>query len=211
MLLAVAEREQERLGRELHDGVGQELAGAAFLAKALARRLDTASNPLAADAEWIKDVLKNSVESVRSLSRQLSPTELERGEILASLERLCADVERSYGIECRFKASVQVEAACASMSANSARQFYRITQEAINNSTRHGGCHRIAVSLAQRGKHLRLAIVDDGSGFPRETALAKAAGIGLPSMRLRAEGLGGDIRFTRRGGYTLVILRAPLP
>src|SRR5688572_19062909 len=106
VLLSIAEQEQERIGRELHDGVGQDLAGAAFLAKALATKLAAQDSALAGDAEWIKQILGRCVESVRSLSRHLSPTELERGNLPAALERLCTDVERTYGIDCRLLASV---------------------------------------------------------------------------------------------------------
>lgn len=206
LLLSIAEQEQERIGRELHDGVGQELAGAAFLAKALAAKLAAHEPALADDAEWIKKILGRCVESVRSLSRHLSPTELEHGHLIAALERLCADVERSYGIECRLFAAVDG----LPISAGPARQLFRVCQEALNNATRHGACRRLHVRLDRRGTHLRITIADDGTGFVAPRDAAPAAGIGLHSMCLRASSLNGRLRLGRRRDRTLVVLRVPL-
>ena len=204
VLLSIAEQEQERIGRELHDGVGQELAGAAFLAKALAAKLAVHDPALADDAEWIKQILGRCVESVRSLSRHLSPTELERGNLAAALERLCADVERTFGIACRLSIDIGDE----SIAPGPTRQLFRVCQEALNNATRHGACRQLGVRLDRRSGRLRMAIVDDGVGFapkPRCTV-----GIGLNSMRLRARSLQGTLRFGRRSGRTLVVLRIPV-
>lgn len=208
--LSVAEREQERLGRELHDSVGQELAGASFLAKALAVRLE--GSALAADADWVKQLLTRCVEHVRGLSRQLSPTELEHGTVLAAIDRLCADVERSYGVSCELLASQRARPLCSAITANAARQLYRVCQEALNNAMRHGASTRISVRMDLRGRMLRLAIADNGSGFAPGLPNAHdpaAGGVGLKSMRLRAQSLGGLLRIGRHVGWTLIILRAP--
>lgn len=208
--LSVAEREQERLGRELHDSVGQELAGASFLAKALAVRLE--GSALAADADWVKQLLTRCVEHVRGLSRQLSPTELEHGTVLAAIDRLCADVERSYGVSCELLASQRARSLCSAITANAARQLYRVCQEALNNAMRHGASTRISVRMDLRGRMLRLAIADNGSGFASGLPNAHdptAGGVGLKSMRLRAQSLGGLLHIGRHVGWTLIILRAP--
>jgi len=210
--LSVAEHEQERLGQELHDSVGQELSGASFLAKALALRLQTEGSTLAEDADWVKQLLARCVEHVRALSRQLSPTELESGTVLAALDRPCCDVERSYGVSCTLAASVRSRSLCAAMTAVAARQLYRVCQEALNNAMRHGGSKRIRVRVDLRGRHLRLAIVDDGQGFDEGGTRgwrARTEGVGLHSMQLRANSLGGHLRIGRHCGYTLVLLRAP--
>lgn len=212
-LVAVAEQEQERLGRELHDGLGQELAGAAFLAKALAHKLSTSDPATAEDAEWIKTILGRCLESVRLLSRRLSPTDLAQGSAIAALERLCADVERSYGIRCRLQVDAAVRRHCEDASADATRQLYRICQEALNNATRHSACREVRVQLASRSTTLRLVISDNGAGFigsPRRPSPG-GGGLGLNSMGLRARSLGGGLRVARRLGWTHVVLRAPLP
>ncbi|HEX4854083.1 sensor histidine kinase [Arenimonas sp.] len=210
-LISVAEQEQERIGRELHDGLGQELAGAAFLAKALASKLGGINADAAADAEWIKVILGRCVEDVRTLSRQLSPTELEKGDVISTLDRLCADAERMYGLSCQLAIEPAARASSESASADAARQIFRICQEALNNATRHGACRTVRVTLALRGAHLRLAVSDDGRGFavPPRRAEPGPGGIGLHSMRLRARHLGGRLRIARRKGWTHVVARFP--
>jgi signal transduction histidine kinase len=211
-LISVAEREQERLGRELHDGIGQELAGAAFLAKALATKLQGTDPQIAADAEWIKTILGRCVESVRNLSRRLSPSDLAEGNAIAALERLCADVERSYGIPCALLVRDRVRSACERESTEDSRQRYRICQEALNNATRHSGCRSIFVQISLRAGMLRMAISDNGDGFQPddEAGQIPSQGMGLNSMVLRARSLGGTLRVVRRSGWTHVILKAPL-
>lgn len=212
VLLSVAEHEQERLGRELHDGVGQVLAGAAFLSKALSVRLESSASPLAADAEWIKHLLGRCVESVRSLSRQLSPTELERGNLHAALDRLCVDMERAYGIECALVICPASRPICGQMSSRASRQIYRVIQEALNNATRHGASQHIRVAADVRGDVMRVAIVDDGAGFggvPPGRDGTAITGVGIRSMRLRAESLSGCLRIGRHCGRTLVVMRVP--
>ena len=210
-LISVAEQEQERIGRELHDGLGQELAGAAFLAKALASKLGAINADAAADAEWIKVILGRCVEDVRTLSRQLSPTELEKGDVISTLERLCADVERMYGLACLLVVEPAARRPSETAGADAARQIFRICQEALNNATRHGACRTVRVTLALRGDHLRLAVSDDGRGFltPSKRSDAEQGGIGLHSMRLRARHLGGRLRIARRTGWTHVVARFP--
>jgi len=208
---SLAEQEQERLGRELHDGLGQELAGAAFLAKVLADRLATGDPNSAADAEWIKTILGRCLENVRSLSRRLSPTELERGHLLAALERLCADVERSYGIRCEFDAGDGACLTCNALGPDAARQLFRVCQEAVTNATRHGRCGTVHVRLLRRGRRIRLSISDDGVGFSGPRPAADTPGIGLRSMAARATRLGGQLRIGRRAGWTHVMLVALLP
>ena len=209
-LISVAEQEQERIGRELHDGLGQELAGAAFLAKALAGKLASLDPAVASDAEWIKIILGRCLEGVRHLSRQLSPTDLAQGNAIAALERLCADVERSYGVSCCLTVDEGVQALCDRASADDTRQLFRICQEALNNATRHSACRRVRVRLSRRGQAVRLAISDDGEGFAQGARRPpSSSGVGITSMNLRARSLDGCIRITRRTGWTHVLLRAP--
>jgi signal transduction histidine kinase len=210
--LSLAEHEQERLGQELHDSVGQELSGASFLAKALAVRLQTEGSALAEDADWVKQLLARCVEHIRALSRQLSPTELENGTVLAAIDRLCTDVERSYGVSCTLIASARSRPLCAAMSPVAARQLYRVCQEALNNAMRHGDSKHIRVRVDLRGRHLRLAILDDGRGFDSGSTRGwreRTEGIGLHSMLLRANSLDGHLRIGRHSACTLVLLRAP--
>lgn len=209
-VMSVVEQEQERIGRELHDGLGQELAGAAFLAKALEARLARQGDAAATDAEWIKLILGRCMEEVRALSRRLSPTDLAQGNVAAALARLCKDVERSYGIRCMLSIEEPLRMVLERTNAESTRQLFRICQEALNNATKHSACDRIIVRLAPRCGQLRLSVSDNGRGFGHDSHHANKGGLGLASQRMRARSLGGECRFLRRSGWTHVFLRAPI-
>src|SRR5689334_14928290 len=92
------ERERDRIGRELHDGLGQQLTGVAFLAKALEKRLAGKHQEEAQEAAWIVRLLNSAVDHVRFLSRNLSPVELDGDSLASALEKLAADVRAIYGV-----------------------------------------------------------------------------------------------------------------
>lgn len=205
-LLDIAEREQARIGQELHDDVGQQMAGAAFLGHALHVRLQAAGRPEAEDASWISAVLAQSLDSLRGISRDLSPTGMESGDLAESLHALCARTERLYGIQCNFILAASGPAV-AGLPSVLARNLFRIAQEAVNNALRHGKATTIAVVLRLRLTHGSLSLEDNGLGFEVEDA---SGGIGLRNIRMRSHGIGGRARIRSVPDRTLVLVRFPL-
>ena len=205
-LLDIAEREQARIGQELHDDVGQQMAGAAFLGHALHLRLQAAERPEAEDASWISAVLAQSLDSLRGISRDLSPTGMESGDLAESLHALCARTERLYGIQCKLSVAANGRDV-AGLPSVLARNLFRIAQEAVNNALRHGKATTIAVVLRLRLSHGSLSLDDNGRGFEVEDA---SGGIGLRNIRMRSHGIGGRARIRSVPGRTLVLVRFPL-
>lgn len=203
--LVLFEREQDRIGRELHDGLGQQLTGVAFLAKALEKRLAEKNQSEAQEAAWIVRLLNSAVDHVRFLSRNLSPVELDDNSLHGALAKLAADVRAIYGIAVELIA----DEAPPELGTEVPSQIYRIVQEALNNALRHGRATEIRIRLRPRGSRLWLAVRDNGEGFERRGRPGDG-GLGLRSMRIRAESLGGRLRVTSSARGTLVTMVAPL-
>lgn len=209
-VMYVAEEEQERIGQELHDGVGQQLAGISFLTHALASRIGGDDAKAGADLRWLSELTRRTAESVRGVSRQLGAKQFENSDIAALLAQLCEDTAIAFEVKCQLHAE---EASCEfrAASASAKRHIFRFAQESLNNALRHGHANRVVMRLEARRQRLRLTILDNGSGFDlRRFTGATRRGLGLHSMRMRASIIGGRLHI-RTGAYgTLVMLVAPV-
>jgi signal transduction histidine kinase len=203
-ILAVSAHEQRRIGIDLHDSLGQELTGAAFLSEALAKSLRRSASDLATRAEQIAAILLGAVVETRRIARGLTPVETSGGGLVAALRGLCHSTAERFGIDCDL---VESGGPVQHASAADASHLYRIAQEAVNNAIRHGQARRITVSLRENSPSGcgRLAVIDDGSGIPVD--LGPAAGMGMRTMRYRAEALNGrlDVTSNASGGTTVVV------
>jgi|GEM_PF-2493968 len=207
----VAEEEQERIGRELHDGIGQQLAGISFLSHALAGRGGAAETDLGADLRWLSELAGKAAESVRSLSRQLGTSQFEQNHLPGLLAHLCEDVATAFDIDCRLACDEGDDAFCG-LGTSAKRHVFRLAQESLNNAMRHGHAKKIDMRLETSRGRIRLAIRDDGSGFDlRRFASNSRRGLGLHSMRTRASIIGGRLHIRTGAHGTLVMLTAPRP
>jgi PAS domain S-box-containing protein len=205
-ILQAVNREQYRIGNDLHDGLGQELTGIALMLRSVAGRMQTEYPALLPEIDGITKLVSNAVESTRALARGLSPVNLERGGLKDALEGLAMHARELYGAKVTFGHRVQGAKPLAPELAN---HLYRIAQEAVRNAVRHGGARIIRIHLSiARGK-VRVVITDDGSGLPVHAL--EAPGMGLKIMRYRARMLGGEVRFeTAEPHGTRVICECPL-
>jgi PAS domain S-box-containing protein len=195
----IGERERRRIGQDLHDTLGQDLTGAAFLARALQRKLARQDAPEAEEANAIVDQLNATIALARRLSRGLRPVELEPDGLMSALESLAADTRDMFGLQCHFRCSQPVLLA----DSETASQLYRIAQEAVNNATKHASASAIDLSLWVQDGRIWLAVADDGVGI--EDRQSDAEGMGLHIMHYRARAVGGtlSVRSTRGEGTTI--------
>lgn len=194
-LLTAIDAEQQRIGADLHDGLGQHLTGLACLAVALRDKL-RADLPAAAEtAELISRLSNEASEHALALARGLSPVHLEAHGLASALEDLSFQSERLFGIECRF---VQ-RGPSPDIDHLASIHLYRIMQEAIHNAVRHGGAHRVRVGLVTNRDRHQLVVLDDGCGFDAEAA-RRRKGRGLCLMIYRANMLGGTLAVSSRPG-----------
>ncbi len=185
-ILEVSNREQERLGHDLHDGVAQQLMGIALLCKVLQKQLERESLPEAEQASQIEKLVEDALSQTRSLARGLAPVEIDAGGLEAALEDLARRAERIHGVRCHFRCERRVTTG----SRTEALHLYRIAQEAVSNALRHANPTRIVIDLSSVNGRRRLTVADDGSGIapspdsPRTEG--SGGGMGLHIMRYRA-------------------------
>jgi PAS domain S-box-containing protein len=200
-ILQIANREQQRIGSDLHDGLGQDLTGVALLLRGLAARIARATDAplretLEPDVEQIIALVNDAIDSTRSLARGLSPVSAERDGLVLGLEALVSQTTERYGLDVVLRQDVaQNIGEHPLIDDASATHLYRIAQEAVVNAVRHGKARRIVIALHASTESIDLSIQDNGSGFA--VRAAPGAGMGLKIMRYRARILGGEVRFER--------------
>jgi PAS domain S-box-containing protein len=200
-IIEATSREQQRIGQDLHDGLGQHLTGITFMTKVLERKLATKSLDEAKEAAEIGRHVMQALSQTRNLARGLFPLELERKDLIAALRELAANVESACNVRCSLSADENVSVRDNVL----ATHIFRIAQEAINNSVKHGKAKSIQVTLTPNGDRIELSVSDDGSGFSPE---AKMDGLGLRIMNYRARRIGGtlEVATTEQGGTRITCL-----
>ncbi|MHC4583858.1 MAG: histidine kinase, partial [Planctomycetota bacterium] len=196
-ILNISEREQKRIGQELHDSIGQQFTGIAFLTKVLEQKLTKNLSDEATDAAEIKKLVNQAMGQMRSLARGLHPVDLDAGSFISALQELAATTENLFGIRCTFKYDRPIQIDDTEV----ATHLYRITQEAITNAIKHGKTNNIHIELGQKRDKSVLKIENDGLDFPEEFG-AKGTGMGLQIMDHRADIIGAslDIHKAPEGG-----------
>lgn len=194
-LLTISDEEQQRIGADLHDGLGQQLTGLSCLAAALRDRLARAHPAEAPQAELIARLANEAVAQSRALARGLCPVQLENAGLLVALQELAAQARTLHGVKCRF----EVKGAPPACDHLTSLHLYRITQEAIHNAVRHGQARHIRIVLFSRRREHRLTIADDGKGFDA-AAQGRAPGSGLRLMGYRATIIGGVLSLDSHPG-----------
>jgi PAS domain S-box-containing protein len=197
-VLEIAEREQWRIGQELHDSVGQELTGLGLMADALHQKLDGKA-PHDQIAARLSEGIDRVHQQIRTLSRGLVPVLVEAKGLWAALDDLATTTSKQTGISITFDSPQRCEVA----NHNRAMELFRIAQEAVSNALRHGKPDHVRLSLLSGEHNLRLCIQDDGVGMP--TRPAESTGMGLRIMEYRAQQIGGTLQIApAQGGGTVV-------
>ena len=201
-ILLISDREQRRIGVDLHDGLGAHLTGVSLMARGLARKLRNGRPIDPKELDEIAQLLGEGIEQARTLAQGLNPFLLEVRGLTIALAELASNIEDRTGITCTF----QEKGSEIALTSEQSMHLYRIAQEAITNAVRHGKPDRIQVSLSRKERRYVLAIVDNGIGYQNgQTASSQPAGMGLSIMRYRAEMIGArlDIAGSPKGGTTV--------
>lgn len=196
----ISDREQRRIGQDLHDSLCQHMVGISFAAELLRDKLARKELTEAAQAETIAEMVNEGISQARNLARGLYPVRLEVDGLSSALEELAAHVQARNTVACQFSCddAVLIHDEVAG------NNLYRIAQEAINNALKHGHAKNISVGLGAVEDEVTLTIKDDGIGFPE--TLEGANGMGLHIMNYRAKMIGAFLDIRRgAGGGTIVI------
>ncbi len=205
-ILEIREAERQRIGRDLHDGLGQHLTGIAFMARVLQDRLAETSIPEAAEAAKIVALVNDSIRMTRELARGLVPVAPKGRGLVPALKLWAAEISELFQVDCRVECPEPLRLHGEAF----AEHLYRLAQEAVNNGIRHGRARIIVVELTLVEGGGALTIRDDGCGF--DFASASRSGLGMRTMNDRARVIGGslNVRSSPTGG-TIVRCLFPIP
>ena len=203
-ILEISEREQRRIGHDLHDGLCQQLAGIELMSQVLEQKLERRSKEGSERAGEIAKNVRETIAHTRSLARGLSPVTLEAEGLMSALHELALNTEKIFRVGCRFECARPVTLTDHA----AATHLFRIAQEAVSNAIRHGKTvRRITIALEDREARIILSISDDGDGFPAQTGTAKNGSMGLRIMQSRTGMIGGTLAIggNAAGGATVTI------
>jgi GAF domain-containing protein/anti-sigma regulatory factor (Ser/Thr protein kinase) len=217
--MAIVE-ERTRLARDMHDGVAQNLAYLLIQVDRCLNMVDEGSK-LENQLEQISGLLKQNIDELRRNIFDLRPIEFEGRSLFEVIENFVADFGRRWNL----KTTCQLEGEFIEISPEIESSLYRILQEALSNARRHAQCTHLAVKVVvEDNRWLRLEVHDDGQGFdmdqtqralagaePKRPQERHSSGLGLTSMRERANRVGGQLTVeSDRQTGTRVLARLPL-
>jgi signal transduction histidine kinase len=205
-LLEITEKERRRVGMDLHDDLGQKLAGLTLMMKGLELGLTRRKLPEARDAQKISALVGHMVTHAGDLARDLTLGEVNEKNLPSALKDLAANVTNLFAISCKFK----TQGATPSLDRDTVNQFYKITQEAVTNAVRHGKASHVGIDLVRKPDRLVLSIRNNGLPFP--SMIDTNRGMGLRIMNYRASVIGAslDIR-PRHPKGAVVTCSFPMP
>ncbi len=193
-LLEISDREQQRLGQELHDGLCQHLTAVAFMARSVALRLKNHRVIEVKDIEKIAELVNDAASDTRNLSRALHRIDVDAAGLIDALRDL---VDREiWRIPCRleFKPSFHIQNDVA------AGELYRIAREAVINANKHSQAREIVVRLERVENEMVLRVIDNGVGFPSEPKTKRGLGGHIMGYRARLIGARLEIDSPKEGG-----------
>jgi PAS domain S-box-containing protein len=205
-LMTMQDQERRRIARDLHDGLGQELAVAKMVLDKML--LQKAAQTQGDGWSQASSIIERAIQQVRTMSHLLHPPLLDEVGLLSALNWFVEGLAKRSGIEAALdvqpidfpRLSTDVETA-----------VFRIVQEALTNVFRHSGARNVWISLTQRAEQIVVAVRDDGKGIGENVAELRpdSVGVGIGGMRQRAKEFGGKLRLTNANPGTLVELTIP--
>jgi signal transduction histidine kinase len=187
--LRVSERACNRIGQDLHDDLCQVLAGITFMMRVVGQRAAQLAPGLGAEIDELNRELLGATNRVRSMAHGLFPAQLNYGTLRHALNEFARQTRTRFPVEVTLKLPRHI----APHSPEQIIHLYRIAQEAVSNSVRHGNATAIRIAIKMARGRMQLQIEDNGKGFP--VTSARPEGIGMHVMLYRASVLGGQLQF----------------
>lgn len=196
-LISVADDQVHKIGQELHDNLGQQIAAVSFQASALELQIRENKTPHETILELAASIAaqtQSMVTSIKQVSKILLPFELEANGLITAFYSLTTQISETYNINCVFVTHLKNDRNIDSVVG---LNLYRVAQEAINNAIFHGKAKNISISLSitnneLKTKFIHLTISNDGKGINEET-IYSSAGMGIKIMQYRAKQLNGKL------------------
>lgn len=196
-MMEVSEKEQRRIGQDLHDSLSQELGGIVFMGQVLYEKLKKRGLEESQDMGKLVGHLKQALTHTRDLSKGLYPT-LADGGLVAALNELALTVRDLFGVRIEVRRAPEVDISREAATVH----LFRIVQEAVNNAIRHGQATRVVIRLHRKKGAVTLTVTDNGVGFPDKP---NRKGLGLNIMEYRASSIGASFAIESRKGRGAVV------
>ena len=204
-LIASQETERGRIARDLHDDIGQRVAGISIAMSSLKRLIGTNAMAVAALVTMQRDTIVLA-DGIRHVSHALHPSLLHHAGLVEALRALCAQFQQVHGIAVNYRG----QECLAAMPQDTALALYRVAQEALYNVSKHAAASRVELELRRVDDDVELSIVDNGRGFDLSTTHGRAKGLGLVSIDDRVRFLQGRVDITTGpGGGTRIVVQIP--
>ena len=202
-IMRIAEIERQRIGQDLHDGLGQNLTAVTFLIEALKEKTAERFKVGLPDIENIESMIRDAIVQTRSLSRMLSPVEMEKNGLRSALDEMAASTEKIFHVSCK----IYQDGNFFVSDNQAATHLFYIAREAVTNSIKHGKATSIHIHLIANIELLRIVIQDNGEGAIEK----KNTGLGLRIMRYRAGLIGAEFYAGNRegGGFEVWVQMKP--
>jgi PAS domain S-box-containing protein len=199
-LLSVSDREQRRIGQDLHDGLGQQLTAIELMCQSLKSDLREAAPDLLEHVSKMSSFLREAVTQTRALAHGLTAFMLDASGLQAALSELAERTAAMSRVKCRFvcPAPVPVD------DSETAGHLYRIAQEAVGNALRHANATEIVISLERSEGAVILKVADNGRGLAK--GRKTGSGIGLQVMRHRADTIGAELTVESKRGKGVALI-----
>lgn len=199
-LLDISDREQRRMGRDLHDGLCQHLTATALTAQTLVQQLSEARHASAPVASRIVSLTEEAIVLARGTAKGLCPVELTADGLMQALEEFSYNTSEVFRVSCKFECASPVLVHTPTIAIN----LYRIAQESVGNAVKHGAAREIGVTLEETEAGIRLVVSDDGCGLPAFPASHKGMGLRIMGDRARIVGGNLSVKGNDRGGTDVV-------
>ena len=199
--------ERQRLARDLHDSVSQQLFALAMMAKAVERSVKRNPEKAQRQVEDLAETATKAQTEMRALLLHLRPVHLSEQSLKDGLHNLIAELKTKSTID--FKVTIDnVE----NLPRFTEEHIFLIIQEALSNTLRHADATEVKIILRHEPENLFVHIADNGDGFDWEMADQKKTSYGLKTMRERSEEIGGQFNLrTKEGIGTYIDIRVPFP
>jgi signal transduction histidine kinase len=206
-LMSAQDEERRRFSRDLHDGIGQELAAAKIMVDSVLLQPPMAGNEKLAEASQLVD---SAIQQVRSLSHLMHPPLLDEVGLFSALRWFLEGMAERSGIETSLDLQPPE---FPRLAPSLERAVFRIVQESMINVFRHSQARHASVTLAQKDKSIMLTVRDNGKGASEQTLrlLPGSIGVGIAGMRERAREFGGELRLRNGHPGTIVEIVIPTP
>ena len=204
-VLNISDWERRHIAQDLHDGLGQLLVGAGYLADSLRQDMTAKSEPWVPRLNRIQAAINAAGKQARDVARGVQPVEPEPNGLMTALAKLAQQTSELFHVRCDFKCHPPVNIE----DRQTGTHLFRIAQESVTNAIKHGKAKRISLHLTQTPKQITLAIKDDGVGLT--SSRQKKDGMGLRIMHYRAGIIGGTLTINNKSVIgTTVTCRVPV-